>query len=949
MSVSPGHTDGPTHVVNRPSAGVGLVTPPPAAVGDTADRRRRVDTDTPDTHALGAVPIVSDRYPRPGQEFAGFEVLSELGRGGMGRVFLATQPAMASRLVVLKVGEFLSAECQKLARLQHPNVVPVHSFHQHGKLQAVCMPYRGPLTLAHLVSRLRDVDLPTLNGRALTTVIDDCRKTRERSLPAAHPAADPDPVRPPVDANAGRLFARLRGLSYVDAVLTIARQVAEGLRFAHGERIVHSDLKPANVLITDDGTPQLIDFGIAYDRSGPDARGLVIGGTRPYSSPEQLGSLLRTAVEHDERTDLYSLGVMLYEMTTGRLPFAADYDPSEESIERDRAGRFTPPPSPRAVNPRVPAAVGAIISKCLAPDPTDRYQTAADLIDDLDRQLARRPLKHAPNPSRRELAAKWATRNRWPVAAAVVLAAGGAGFGAFGVHSERQKERLAVAEAVGQADRFDLDVKRARAALAAGAADAAGLDAAVRSAEKALAMYQVLDAERWWESGPAARLVPSQVVELRERVAALLLDLSRAGGTRAVLAGDDRGKWLERANDWNRRAERAFPADTPRGVFTQRAWLARLSGDAAGADAAARTAAGLPLRTALDYRIEGRELIEHGKLKEAAERLAKAVELDPTDFWATFALGQTYYHRREDQAAVAAYDKCVSLDPTVPGAYYNRGLALLRLQQFPKAEDDFSRVIAARADWAEPYLNRAAAREALGRFDPAADDLTRALDLGYPPTAVLLTRSRVYARAGKADLAQRDHAEGMKGTPTDDRGWITRGIARMPVDPKASLEAYRDALADFDRALALNPRSAAAMQFKARAYSKANENRRAVEVLTELLGYYPEALDALSGRAMLYSRLGERAKAHADADAALRLADDSPRTVYQLAGVYAMTSTTHPDDKREAFRLLASALRKGFGFDLLDQDRELDPLRSDPEFSEVIESARRVVERRAKE
>jgi tetratricopeptide (TPR) repeat protein len=711
---------------------------------------------------------------------------------------------------------------------------------------------------------------------------------------------------------------------------------------------VHSDLKPANVLIADDGTPQLIDFGIAYDRSSPDARGLVIGGTRPYSSPEQLGSLLHTAVEHDERTDLYSLGVMLYEMTTGRLPFAADYDPSDAAIERDRAGRFTPPPSPRAINRRVPAAVASVIAKCLAPDPDDRYQTAADLIDDLDRQLARRPLRHAPNPSRRELAAKWTVRNRWRIAAGVVLAGSGAGFGAFGVQSERQKERLAVAAAVEQTHEFDLDAKRARAALAGGATSAADLDAAVRSAERALAAYQVLDVERWWEGGPAAKLTANQVVELRERVAALLLDLSRAGGTRAVLAGDDRTKWLDRATDWNRRAERAFPA-APRGVFTQRAWLARLANDPAGADAAARTAAGIPLRTAVDYRTEGRELMEHGKLKAAGEHLAKAIELDPTDFWATFALGQTHYHRRDDRAAAAAFDQCVALDPTVPGAYYNRGLALLRLQQFQKAEDDFNRVIGAKADWAEPYLNRAAAREALGLFDPAADDLTKALDLGYPPTAVLLTRSRVYARAGKPDLAERDRAAGMAGTPTDDRGWITRGMARMPKDPAAKLEAYRDALADFDRALALNPRSAGALQFKARVYSLAGENRRAVAVLTELLGHYPEAADALSGRAMLYSRLGERAKAHADAAAALALDDVPPRTVYQLAGVYAMTSKSHPDDKREAFRLLASALRKGFGFDLLDQDRELDPLRSDPEFSEVVESARRVAELRPKE
>ncbi|MDP1804638.1 MAG: serine/threonine-protein kinase, partial [Acidimicrobiales bacterium] len=331
---------------------------------------------------------------------------------------------MASRVVVLKIGEHLSGECEKLARLQHPNVVPVYSFHQHNKLQAVCMPYRGPLTLAHLVSRLQNENIPTLSGHALTTVIDDCRRHREESISIQPSGAAAAPITQPAVPEAAKavpLFAGLRGMSFVDAVLSIFRQIAEGLRFAHSERIVHSDLKPANVLIADDGCPQLIDFGIAYDQSNPSTKGLVIGGTRPYSSPEQLTSLVQAAIQHDERTDLYSVGVMLYEMVTGRLPFAPNYDSSDEAIERDRTGRFTRPPSPRSLNPKVPVAVEAIITKCLAPRVEDRYQSATALIEDLSRQLGRRPLLHAPNTSRRELAAKWVSRNRWFVAAGLTL------------------------------------------------------------------------------------------------------------------------------------------------------------------------------------------------------------------------------------------------------------------------------------------------------------------------------------------------------------------------------------------------------------------------------------------------------------------------------------------------------------------------------------------------
>lgn len=925
----------PTMLVNRPSA------EPPAAGADHSHLGR---TPAPVHRA--------NKYPHPGETFGGFEIVSELGRGGMGRVFLARQQDMAFRTVVLKVGELLSGECQKLAKLQHPNVVPVYSFHQHHGLHVVCMPYRGPLTLAHLVSRLQTEDLPTLNGHALTTVIADCRRTREKALPATAPATQPDANDQADERAADRQLLRLRGLNFIDAILTLIREVADGLRFAHEEGIVHSDLKPANVLIADDGRPQLIDFGIAYDRTAPGVRELVIGGTRPYSSPEQLNSILQASIEHDHRTDLYSLGVVAYELTTGRLPFTPNYDPSDEAVGHDRAARFTPPPSPRSVNRRVPAAVASIIAKCLAPDANDRYQSADELIEDLDRQLARRPLQHAPNLSRSELMAKWFRRNRWLVAGGVALVAAGSGLAGFAAHSAQQQERLLAAEANSGLDEFERDVKRAQAALAGSTPDGAGLEAGIRAGEKALARYDVLGNDRWWESGPAVKLPSEKVSRLRERVAGLLLDLSRTAGTRSAQTSElsERGRWQSKAREWNQRAEETFPSGhAPRGVFTQRAWLARLSGDAAGAAEAAHTAADIPLSTAIDYRIEGRELMEQGKWREAGECLNRAVELDPTDFWASFALGQSYYRQGNDQEAIRAYEVCLSLDPTMPGLHFNRGLALLRSQQFKKAEEDFTQVIGVKNDWADPYLNRASSREAQGKFDDAVADLTKAIDLGYPPTAVLLTRSRVYTRMGKPDLAKKDTDEGMKQKPTDEKGWITRGLLRMPKDGKGGVKTFADSLADFDQALALNPRSASALQCKARCYSMAGENRQAVGALTELLGLYPEVVDALSGRAMLHSRLGERDKAHADAEEALRLGEHRPATVYQLAGVYAMTSKTHPDDKREAFRLLASALRNGFGYNLLDVDRELDPLRSDAEFSRVVEESRKAFEKKAKQ
>jgi tetratricopeptide (TPR) repeat protein len=286
-----------------------------------------------------------------------------------------------------------------------------------------------------------------------------------------------------------------------------------------------------------------------------------------------------------------------------------------------------------------------------------------------------------------------------------------------------------------------------------------------------------------------------------------------------------------------------------------------------------------------------------------------------------------------DRDAVAAYDICRSLRPEFYGTYFNRGQVLFRLSRGAEAEADFDRALKARPAWADAHFQRAVAREIQGRYADALADLDRALELGYTPTSVYLVRSRVHGRRGEKEAAERDFAEGIKTVPADERGWLARAQARLFRDPPA-------ALADYEAALKLNPRLVYALQGKAHLLSRVDKNREAADALTRLIDVNPDVPDAWSGRGVLKARLNDRDGALADAREALRLSE-GPATKYQVAGIYALTARTHPEDRREALSLLDTALRAGFGFEYLADDPELDPLRKDPEFEKTVDAARK--------
>src|SRR5262249_23869590 len=210
-------------------------------------------------------------------------------------------------------------------------------------------------------------------------------------------AVGPESIRIP----APTFLHSLQGVAYVNAILWIAARLAAGLRHAHEHGILHRDLKPAHILVTDDGQPMLLDFNLAQDterRLLPFAD--AVGGTLSYMAPEHLSAIGGDAEARvDVRSDIYALGVVLFELLTGRLPFPAHEGSFGQLLIAMIGDRNRTPPSLRRWNGAISPAADAIVRRCLEAEPAARYQSAMELEEDLDRHLASLPLRHTREPS----------------------------------------------------------------------------------------------------------------------------------------------------------------------------------------------------------------------------------------------------------------------------------------------------------------------------------------------------------------------------------------------------------------------------------------------------------------------------------------------------------------------------------------------------------------------
>jgi serine/threonine protein kinase len=405
------------------------------------------------THMPGAKDA-GPRFPEAGQTIGGFHLVAEIGRGSFARVFRAEERQLADRPVALKVSRAGSREPQALARLQHTHIVPVYSYRTDPVtgLHLLCMPFLGDLTLARVLAdpAARDAS----HGAALVEALEKLQPHDDRW------------GRP-----TGRLELARRG--FAEAIAWWGARMAEALQHAHDRGVLHRDVKPSNVLITPDGLPMLLDFNLAQQPIGPDAEEAdALGGTLAYMAPEQLRALADGRPDGiDGRADIYSLGVLLYEAVTGGTrPFDNPRDALtvRQALARALAERQAGPPRLCDEFPEVPSACEAVLRKCLAPSPADRYASAADLARDLQAVADNAPLRFArePLPS---LATRWVRRHRHALLFAVPIVVALASTGTALMREKGERDRLRnerFQEVQGWMNRADVSYQQGDSSLA---------------------------------------------------------------------------------------------------------------------------------------------------------------------------------------------------------------------------------------------------------------------------------------------------------------------------------------------------------------------------------------------------------------------------------------------------------------------------------------------------
>lgn len=740
----------------------------------------------------------------PGSVLDDFEIECLLGVGSYARVYLAKQISLERR-VVLKVSRVLGAEGRTLAQLEHPHIASVFSEQTVSGRTLLAMRYVPGKTLADWMSHRNEIDTATWRGKDLLAWLDE----QTASLPGRKDLGGRDE------------FAALR---FVPAMCRMVLGLARALQHSHEQGVMHRDIKPANILIDLAGRALLMDFNVAARRTGrskPDETSL--GGTLAYMAPEHLAALQAdvsgSAAEVDQRSDVYGLGVVFFELLSGRHPWPHGETSSATpaTIRQLTASRLQGTPQLPSPLPGVTPGLRSILRKCLAPLPQDRYQSAAELADDLQRLQEHRALAVARDPSPRERLAKWMRRHPKALTVAVTVAVLLAALAIYGGWRDlrrfnRAESLVAEAAAATDAGRSQIAAQNLMAAQSAiirpnvvlperftvarrdalneqlatlvarvarselqrfeQLADARRVATFGRSSSKdawdlvadPLEVYGVLDGNDWEQLPHYRRLDPADRIRVAEDITELL-------AVRVIAMEEEKTD----AASFDSRAvnmldllarvpaiyRNAPPIELLRRHVQQkrpgRVETARLVAAAAGE---------------FDYYLAGVIAAQRGEFTTAIECQETALQKRPDDqpprFWARFLHAHCCERAQRDDEAIADYGICIGLRRDFAWPYHNLGLIYTKRGRYALAEKNLQEAVRLDPKLAEARANLGVIQFQLQRYDAARRSFDQAIELGYQTAEVYSNRAATREALDDRKGAREDLEHALKIDPQSE-------------------------------------------------------------------------------------------------------------------------------------------------------------------------------------
>jgi tetratricopeptide (TPR) repeat protein len=668
-------------------------------------------------------------------------------------------------------------------------------------------------------------------------------------------------------------------------------------------------------------------------------------------APEHLQQLLDDTLQIDPSCDIYSVGVIFYELLTGRLPFPNRSGSFRRILPEMIADRLnTSPAPPSQINPLVSPAVCAIVRRCIDPSPAARYQTSTELAEDIDNQIRNLPLRHTPEPSPRELLNKWVKRhprltsNSFIAAVFIVISLISAVFYA------RQNHQYQVSQAKIQYSNVVNQWPKVMSALLMGNSLEEERVEGQKICRETLAPYIENARNEEWTSQNLIRLLDTELQpRLLRDLSDLMYVLALSQSRDAEKSADTRNRQqlLKNSNELLAKAMISYDTDEiPQRLIDLNLRVGKLlrnedpgpsppvvanAGQSSGTDELQVSS-----NTPDKIRDQIFELTSPGQAVVNPTKLAMLAQLSDqssTNPYMWTMLGGAFANYGEIRRAIEDYGHAIALDRNQVWSRLHRGILLMETRDYPSALRDFDVVVEKRPDLLIGWINRALVRLAMNDPQKAIEDIQRVANSPEAPARLGFIKARCLDRMGQREEARLLRDATLKIVPGDEASWVARAMERLTSNPQLALE-------DLDQALKLNPASILALNNKAAIEAGYFQKPdMAIKTLDRLIEQHPRFVSAYTGRGVLHARAGHTELALRDADNAL-LFDKSSTTAYQVACIHALLFPKRQESLDMAIDLLRDAIKADHQWlSTAENDTDLNNIRNEPSFKKLIQGS----------